>query len=56
MDLYVLERAFRSTHPDMDTVFSAILEAYFAAASDATAVRAQLEKVRARGRKRTAFG
>lgn len=28
MDLYVLERAFASTHPDSEPMFSAVLEAY----------------------------
>lgn len=28
MDLYVLERAFASTHPDSEPMFFAVLEAY----------------------------
>lgn len=28
MDLYVLERAFASTHPDSEPLFASILEAY----------------------------
>lgn len=28
MDLYVLERAFASTHPDSEPMFASVLEAY----------------------------
>ena len=55
VDLYVLERAFVSTHPSV-AAFSAVLEAYAAACNATDAVFARLESVRARGRKRECFG
>lgn len=67
VDLYVMERAFTSTHATCPEAFDASMEAY--AASEAwTAAKgtasaqsrdgtlAHLQRVRARGRKRMAFG
>eukprot|EP00038_Savillea_parva_P025253 m.46897 g.46897 ORF g.46897 m.46897 type:complete len:230 (-) comp6817_c0_seq1:136-825(-) len=57
VDLYVLERALSSTHPQSEPLFDAILQAY--APDDnpaAVAVIKKLEEVRARGRKRSMLG
>jgi len=59
VDLYVLERAFASTHPRSEPLFAAIMESYAASGRDqpqAQAVLKKLEEVRARGRKRTMLG
>lgn len=56
VDLYVLERAFLSTHPRLSAVFAAVLAAYAAAAPQAPATLDRLELVRQRGRKKLAFG
>ena len=62
VDLYVLERAFLSSHPGQDALFAACLAAYFAALESkssharVTSVRKAFEEVRLRGRKRLAFG
>ncbi|KAJ3155215.1 TP53 regulating kinase [Geranomyces variabilis] len=56
VDLYVLERALSSTHPDTDSFFQAILNAYAKNSKGGKIVLKKLEDVRRRGRKRTAFG
>ncbi|KAI8820768.1 kinase-like domain-containing protein [Fimicolochytrium jonesii] len=56
VDLYVLERALSSTHPNTEALFQAILDAYRTNGKGAQAVLKKLEEVRRRGRKRTAFG
>jgi len=57
VDLYVLERAFASTHPDSEPMFFAVLEAYEKGMGrDWTAVERRLEDVRLRGRKRSMVG
>jgi TP53 regulating kinase-like protein len=56
VDLYVLERAFLSTHPDSEPLFAAIVDAYTAAWAKGPAVAKKLEAVRMRGRKKLAFG
>jgi len=57
VDLYVLERAFASTHPDSEPMFFAVLEAYKKGMDrDWTAVERRLEDVRLRGRKRSMVG
>ena len=61
VDLYVLERAFSSTHPDSEGHFSRILSAYEAHGKtidkfDVSGVLKRLSAVRARGRKKLAFG
>ncbi|KAJ2784163.1 serine/threonine-protein kinase bud32 [Coemansia javaensis] len=55
VDLYVLERAFISTHPDSERLFAGVLEAY-ARDDAARAVLRRLEDVRQRGRKRDMSG
>ncbi|XP_076449186.1 EKC/KEOPS complex subunit Tp53rkb-like [Babylonia areolata] len=57
VDLYVLERALLSTHPNTQHVFEAILAAYRQHnRSGAAEVIRKLDEVRLRGRKRTMVG
>ena len=56
VDLYVLERAFLSTHPNTEHLVQEILQSYRFAASKGTVVLTKLEQVRLRGRKRDMFG
>ena len=59
VDLYVLERALLSTHPNTDELFSTILDSYRKAYANKAAVKevlAKFEDVRMRGRKRTMVG
>ncbi|KAL7622739.1 serine/threonine-protein kinase bud32 [Parahypoxylon ruwenzoriense] len=57
VDLYVLERAFASTHSRVEALFIHILEnAYGAAYKQAPVVLKKLEEVRMRGRKRSMIG
>ncbi|KAI6082378.1 tyrosine protein kinase [Hypoxylon rubiginosum] len=57
VDLYVLERAFASTHPRAEGLFSAVLESgYREAFKQASVVLKKLEEVRMRGRKRSMIG
>ena len=56
VDLYVLERAFGSTHPRAEVLFPELLEAYKGAYKGANIVVKKLEDVRMRGRKRTMIG
>lgn len=56
VDLYVLERAFSSTHRNAEILFSHVLEAYMSACKDSKTVRTKYAQVQARGRKRLAFG
>lgn len=76
VDLYVLERAFISTHPNSEPLvrccnslcsqlltftslskqFEAVLKSYVATSHESPAVIKRLDKVRARGRKKLAFG
>ncbi|KAI0875469.1 tyrosine protein kinase [Hypoxylon argillaceum] len=57
VDLYVLERAFASTHPRAEKLFTALLEsAYREAFKQAPIVLKKLEDVRMRGRKRSMVG
>jgi TP53 regulating kinase-like protein len=56
VDLYVLERAFGSTHPRAETLFSEVLIAYGKSFKGAKIVLKKLEDVRMRGRKRSMLG
>ncbi|KAG5656284.1 hypothetical protein KAF25_004560 [Fusarium avenaceum] len=56
VDLYVLERAFGSTHPRAECVFSEVLDAYSQTFKQANIVLKKLEDVRMRGRKRSMLG
>ncbi|KAJ2243352.1 serine/threonine-protein kinase bud32, partial [Coemansia sp. RSA 455] len=55
VDLYVLERAFISTHPNSERLFATVLEAY-ADSEAARLILRRLEDVRQRGRKRDMSG
>ncbi|KAI1497828.1 kinase-like domain-containing protein [Biscogniauxia marginata] len=57
VDLYVLERAFASTHPRAEALFTRVLEgSYKDAFRQAPVVLRKLEEVRMRGRKRSMIG
>jgi len=56
VDLYVLERAFGSTHPRAESLFSEVLRAYGETYKGARLVLKKLEEVRMRGRKRSMLG
>ncbi|XP_063815003.1 EKC/KEOPS complex subunit TP53RK [Pseudophryne corroboree] len=56
VDLYVLEKAFLSTHPNTEAVFKALLKSYTAASKKSGPVIKKLEEVRLRGRKRSMVG
>jgi len=56
VDLYVLERAFVSTHPGSEPMMSALIEAYRFGSRKGTIVLSRLLQVRARGRKRDMAG
>jgi TP53 regulating kinase-like protein len=56
VDLYVLERAFLSTHPGSDWMVDLILARYASASPKLDAVIRKLQQVRLRGRKKLAFG
>ncbi|KAH9954092.1 kinase-like domain-containing protein [Russula dissimulans] len=57
VDLYVLERAFVSTHPESGPLFGRVLDAYEKKMGKGwTAIGARLEQVRLRGRKRSMLG
>ena len=56
VDLYVLERAFGSTHPEAEEEFKEVLSAYAESYKGAKVVLKRLEDVRMRGRKRSMLG
>jgi len=57
VDLYVLERAFASTHPDSEPLFGAVLNAYARGlGTEWPATSRRLDDVRLRGRKRSMVG
>lgn len=56
VDLYVLERAFLSTHPNTEDLFQYLLQSYKNAYKGAVEVLKKLDEVRLRGRKRTMIG
>lgn len=56
VDLYVLERAFLSTHPRAEKLFGEVLEGYKTAFKGSKSVLRKLEDVRMRGRKRSMIG
>ncbi|KAG0367886.1 TP53 regulating kinase [Gamsiella multidivaricata] len=51
VDLYVLERAFISTHPNTEVMFAQIIEAYGKSCKASKQILKKLEDVRLRGRK-----
>lgn len=56
VDLYVLERAFGSTHPKEEGLFGQVLVGYAQAFKGAKATLRRLEDVRMRGRKKSMIG
>ncbi len=56
VDLYVLERAFGSTHPRAESLFKEVLIAYGKSYKGGSVVLKKLEDVRMRGRKRSMIG
>ncbi|PKU40834.1 tp53-regulating kinase [Limosa lapponica baueri] len=56
VDLYVLEKAFLSTHPDTEAMFKTLLKSYAAASKKSGPVIKRLDEVRLRGRKRSMVG
>ncbi|KAJ7583973.1 kinase-like domain-containing protein [Mycena floridula] len=57
VDLYVLERAFSSTHPDAEPMFSSVLKAYEKTmGAEWFSIKKRLDDVRLRGRKRSMVG
>jgi TP53 regulating kinase-like protein len=56
VDLYVLERAFGSTHPRAESYFDEVLSGYRDEFKQAPQVLRKLEEVRMRGRKRSMLG
>jgi TP53 regulating kinase and related kinases len=56
VDLYVLERAFGSTHPRAEDIFDELLDGYKAAFKQAGPTLKKLDEVRLRGRKRSMIG
>lgn len=56
VDMYVLEKAFLSTHPNTELLFERLLKSYTASSKKAPAVIKKLDEVRLRGRKRSMVG
>lgn len=56
VDLYVLERAFSSTHPKAEKLFQGVLKAYGESYKGSKVVLRRLQDVRMRGRKRSMVG
>ncbi|XP_030634436.1 EKC/KEOPS complex subunit TP53RK [Chanos chanos] len=56
VDLYVLEKAFLSTHPNTEALFDRLLKSYMASSKKSPAVIKKLDEVRLRGRKRSMVG
>ncbi|SMQ45724.1 unnamed protein product [Zymoseptoria tritici ST99CH_3D7] len=56
VDLYVLERAFGSTHPREEGLFGEVLRAYGETSKSAKTTLKRLEDVRMRGRKKSMLG
>uniref|UniRef100_A0AAV2JX98 non-specific serine/threonine protein kinase n=1 Tax=Knipowitschia caucasica TaxID=637954 RepID=A0AAV2JX98_KNICA len=56
VDLYVLEKAFLSTHPNTEVLFERLLRSYTKASKKSGPVIKKLDEVRLRGRKRSMVG
>jgi TP53 regulating kinase-like protein len=56
VDLYVLKRAFISTHPGSELLFDKIIESYKAKVQNGLKIVAKFREVELRGRKRECFG
>lgn len=57
-DIYVLKRAFLSTHPNSENFFEKVVNGYQASLPDQKGLKivAKFKEVELRGRKRTCFG
>ncbi len=56
VDMYVLKRAFISTHPGSEQLFEQIVTAYASKVNNGGKVVAKFREVEMRGRKRECFG
>ncbi|KAM4587136.1 EKC/KEOPS complex subunit TP53RK [Odontesthes bonariensis] len=56
VDLFVLEKAFLSTHPNTELLFEKLLKSYATSSKKSSAVIKKLDEVRLRGRKRSMVG
>jgi TP53 regulating kinase-like protein len=56
VDLYVLERAFTSTHCHSDALFQLVMDGYAAASTKADVTLRKFKDVKLRGRKRSMLG
>ncbi|XP_010879047.1 EKC/KEOPS complex subunit TP53RK [Esox lucius] len=56
VDMYVLEKAFLSTHPNTEALFDKLLKAYASSYRKSHGVINKLNEVRLRGRKRSMVG
>ncbi|XP_013886198.1 EKC/KEOPS complex subunit TP53RK [Austrofundulus limnaeus] len=56
VDLFVLEKAFLSTHPNTELLFDKLLKSYSTSSKRSAAVITKLDEVRLRGRKRSMVG
>ncbi|GCC23284.1 EKC/KEOPS complex subunit TP53RK [Chiloscyllium punctatum] len=56
VDLYVLEKAFLSSHPNTENVFKVFLKSYSTTSKKSGPVLKKLDEVRQRGRKRSMVG
>ncbi|OCT55546.1 hypothetical protein XELAEV_18001108mg, partial [Xenopus laevis] len=56
VDLYVLEKAFLSTHPNTEETFRLLLQSYSSTSKKSGPVIKKLDEVRLRGRKRSMVG
>ncbi|XP_072239322.1 EKC/KEOPS complex subunit TP53RK [Leuresthes tenuis] len=56
VDLFVLEKAFLSTHPNTELLFEKLLKSYTTSSKKSSAVIKKLDEVRLRGRKRSMVG
>nr|XP_039248206.1 EKC/KEOPS complex subunit TP53RK-like [Styela clava] len=56
VDLYVLEKAFLSTHPNSENLFGALIKSYKTHSTNCKGIISKYEEVKLRGRKRTMVG
>ncbi|XP_061687947.1 EKC/KEOPS complex subunit TP53RK [Syngnathoides biaculeatus] len=56
VDLYVLEKAFLSSHPHTEALFKKLLESYITSSKKSAVVIKKLDEIRLRGRKRSMVG
>lgn len=56
VDLYVLEKAFHSTHPNSEEFFDTLMRLYKTYSTNAKMIISKFEEVKQRGRKRTMVG